>query len=299
VAGERAQRGRALGVTDVGCVVLSMGTRPTDLARALDSVLRQTHISVDCLVVGNGWQPSGLPGSARALALDTNVGIPEGRNIGAREVAGDVLLFFDDDAEFPDPETLRRVVEKFDADPTLAVVQPRVEDPHGLPTARRHVPRIRVGDPMQGGDVAWFWEGTCFIRRSAFEQISGWPGHFFYGHEGIEVAWRIIDAGYRISYATDVVVRHTSAAPSRHAVYRFNNARNRVWVAKRNLPHGALELYIMVWFVATFLRIRQRSEALIAMRGFIAGFREPAGVRRPISWRTAWRLTRLGRPPIV
>jgi GT2 family glycosyltransferase len=255
VAGERAQRGRALGVTDVGCVVLSMGTRPTDLARALDSVLRQTHISVDCLVVGNGWQPSGLPGSARALALDTNVGIPEGRNIGAREVAGDVLLFFDDDAEFP--------------------------------------------DPMQGGDVAWFWEGTCFIRRSAFEQIGGWPGHFFYGHEGIEVAWRIIDAGYRISYATDVVVRHTSAAPSRHEVYRFNNARNRVWVAKRNLPHGALELYIMVWFVATFLRIRQRSEALIAMRGFIAGFREPAGVRRPISWRTAWRLTRLGRPPIV
>ena len=286
-------------VTDVGCVVLSMGTRPTELARALDSVLRQSHVSVDCLVVGNGWSPADLPDGVRALALDTNVGIPEGRNVGAREVAGDILLFFDDDAEFPDPETLRRVMAKFDTDATLAVVQPRVVDPHGLPTARRHVPRIRVGDPMQGGDVAWFWEGTCFIRRSAFDQVGGWPGHFFYGHEGIEVAWRVIDAGYRISYATDVVVQHTSAAPSRHAVYRFNNARNRVWVAKRNLPHPALELYVLVWFVATFLRIRQKSEALVALRGFIAGFREPAGARRPISWRTAWRLTRLGRPPIV
>jgi GT2 family glycosyltransferase len=178
-------------------------------------------------------------------------------------------------------------------------VQPRVEDPEGLPTARRHVPRVRVGDPTRGGDVAWFWEGTCFIRRSAFEQVGGWPGQFFYGHEGIEVAWRVIDAGHRISYATDVVVRHTSAAPSRHAVYRFNNARNRVWVAKRNLPHGALELYVLVWFLATLARIRRGSEALVALRGFVAGFREPAGERRPISWRTAWQLTRLGRPPIV
>jgi GT2 family glycosyltransferase len=286
-------------VTDVGCVVLSMGTRPTELARALDSVRRQADVSVDCLVVGNGWSPTGLPEGVRALPLDANVGIPEGRNIGARDVGGDVLLFFDDDAEFPDPQTLRRVVDKFDADPRLAVVQPRVEDPDGLPTARRHVPRVRVGDPMQGGDVAWFWEGTCFIRRSAFEQVGGWPGQFFYGHEGIEVAWRVIDAGHRISYATDVVVRHTSAAPGRHAVYRFNNARNRVWVAKRNLPHGALELYVLVWFLATLARIRRGSEALVALRGFVAGFREPAGERRPISWRTAWQLTRLGRPPIV
>ena len=286
-------------MTDVGCVVLSMGTRPAELERALESVLRQANVSVDCLVVGNGWSPTGLPKGARSLTLQTNLGIPEGRNVGARDVAGDILLFFDDDAEFPDRDSLRRICDKFHADPTLAVVQPRVVDPHGLPTARRHVPRVRVGDPVVGGDVAWFWEGTCFIRRSAFDEVGGWPGSFFSYHEGIEVAWRIVDAGYRITYSTDVVVQHTAAGPNRHAVFQFNNTRNRVWVAKRNLPHGALELYLLVWFVATMLRMRSLADAKVAVQGFAAGFREPAGERRPISWRTAWRLTRLGRPPIV
>lgn len=286
-------------MTDVGCVVLSMGARPSELDRALESVRRQTNVSVDCLVVGNGWAPTGLPDAVRSLALETNVGIPEGRNVGAHEVAGDILLFFDDDAELPDPETLHCVVAKFAADPRLAIVQPRVEDPQGLPTARRHVPRVGNRDPLAGGDVAWFWEGTCFIRRSAFEQIGGWPGHFFSYHEGIEVAWRVIDAGYRINYAPDVFVRHTSAAPSRHAAFQFNNTRNRVWVAKRNLPHPALELYVLVWFAATMLRSRSVADVKVALRGFAAGVREPGGERRPISWRTAWRLTRLGRPPIV
>jgi GT2 family glycosyltransferase len=286
-------------VTDVGCVVLSMGTRPRELARALASVLDQNDVTVDCLVVGNGWEPTHLPDGVRALALDANLGIPEGRNVGAREVAGDLLLFFDDDAEFPDPDTLHRVVAKFAGDPRLAVLQPRVEDPEGLPTARRHVPRIRVGDPLRGSDVAWFWEGTCFIRRAAFDKIGGWPGLFFSYHEGIEVAWRVVDAGYRISYATDVAVRHTSAAPNRHSFFQYNNTRNRVWVARRNLPHGALELYVLVWFVATMLRLRHLADVKVALQGFSAGIREPAGERRPISWRTAWRLTRLGRPPIV
>ncbi|MGY4966456.1 glycosyltransferase family 2 protein, partial [Streptomyces sp. 900105245] len=33
--------------------------------------------------------------------------------------------------------------------------------------------------------------------------------------------------------------------------------------------------------------------------GFVEGLREPAGERRPMRWRTVWRLTRLGRPPVI
>ena len=33
--------------------------------------------------------------------------------------------------------------------------------------------------------------------------------------------------------------------------------------------------------------------------GFREGWRSPAGPRRPIKWRTVWRMTRLGRPPII
>jgi GT2 family glycosyltransferase len=293
------QRQRSGALPTVGCVVLSMGNRRDELDRALRSLLDQAGVTLDVLVVGNGWQPEGLPAGVRSLPLADNVGIPEGRNIGAAAVTGEIVLFFDDDAEWPDPHIVAEAAGRFAADPSLGIVQPRAVDPGGAATARRHVPRLRVSDPTRPGDVGWFWEGCCFIRRACFEAVGGWPGAFFYGHEGVEVAWRAVDSGWRIAYAADLEVRHPAVAPSRHAVYRFNNARNRVWVARRNLPHPLLELYLAVWFIVTVARLRDPAELRTALRGFAAGFREPAGERRPISWSGAWRLTRLGRPPIV
>src|SRR4051812_1063904 len=66
--------------TTVGCVVLSMGDRGPELQRALESLLRQSGVDARILVVGNGWDPAGLPDGVESLALADNVGIPEGRN---------------------------------------------------------------------------------------------------------------------------------------------------------------------------------------------------------------------------
>jgi GT2 family glycosyltransferase len=286
-------------VTDVGAVVLSMGNRPAELDRALASLLRQRDVSLDVVVVGNGWSPVGLPPAVRTIALPTNVGVPEGRNVGAGEVAGEVLLFFDDDLEVVDDALLHEVVARFRTDPSLGVLQPRAVDPAGGPSARRHVPRLRTADPERPGDVVWFWEGCSFIRRQVFDAAGGWAGRFWYGHEGIELAWRAIDAGYRVHYAADLTVLNPPAEPFRTARQQYTDARNRVWVARRNLPHGLLEIYLLVWVTATLARARSRARLVACVRGFAAGVRQPAGERRPIRWRSAWRMARWGRPPIV
>lgn len=286
-------------MTSVGCVVLSQGTRPTELAKALGSVLAQTGVSVECVVVGNGWSPVDLPSEVRSVALTENAGVPEGRNIGAAEVTGDVLLFLDDDVELVGDDLVANAVRAFDADPMLGVLQPRALDPAGRPTARRHVPRLRAADATRSGDVAWFWEGASFIRRTAFDEAGGWPGRFFYGHEGIEVAWRVIDAGYRIRYDADLSVLNPAAEPFRGSDHGYLNARNRVWVARRNLPAPLVVAYLAVWGTATLLRVRSRGEVRAIARGFADGSRQRCGRRRPIRWRTAWRLTTLGRPPVV
>ncbi len=286
-------------MTWIGCVILSQGNRPAELARALDSVLTQTGVAVECVVVGNGWTPTGLPVGVGSVPLVENVGIPSGRNIGAANVRGDVLLFLDDDAVLVGTDLLNRAVAQFDADPSLGVLQPRAVEPTGLPTARRHVPRVGGRHPDTSGDVAWFWEGASLIRRTAFEACGGWPGKFFYGHEGIEVAWRVVDAGYRIRYDAQLEVLNPDAEPFRGTHGPYRNARNRVWVARRNLPVPLLFGYLLVWGIATFARVRSASALRQTVRGFIDGVRRPAGKRRPIRWRTAWRLTWLGRPPVV
>ena len=52
----------------VGCVVLTMGNRPAELRRAVESLLAQQGVTVDVIVVGNGWQPTGLPEGVKALS---------------------------------------------------------------------------------------------------------------------------------------------------------------------------------------------------------------------------------------
>lgn len=283
----------------VAAVVLSMGTRPQEFPRALESLLAQEGVDLDVVVVGNGWQPSGLPPQVRTMHLPENVGIPEGRNVGAAEARGDVVFFYDDDAYLPATDVVARLVAVLDGDRRIAAVQPRPVDPSGKPGPARWVPRPGAGDPLHPGVVTWVWEGTFAIRRDVFDRVGGWPGHFFYGHEGIDLMWKVWDAGYVAWYAPEIVVNHPATSPTRHAVYWRMNARNRVWVAMRNLPWPLVPVYLLTWTVVTLLRVPAPASLRSWFAGFAEGLRGGWGERRPMSWRTVRRLTAAGRPPII
>lgn len=286
-------------VPTVGVVMLHMGDRPAELAEALRTLRAQVDVDLDVVVVGNGWPPTGLPEWVRSVYLPDNVGIPEGRNVGAREARGELLYFYDDDASLPDPGTLRALAEVVLADPRRAVAQPRGVDPTGKAPPRRWVPRFDVSDGGKAGEATWFWEAVVMIRRTAFEDVGGWPGHFFFGHEGIDLAWRLIDAGWTIFYAPEIVVHHPSTAPARHAIFYRTNARNRVWVARRNLPWPLVPVYLSTWVLVTVVRVRDAAALRTWRDGFVEGLRSDPGERHPMSWSTVLRLTRAGRPPVV
>ena len=107
-------------MTSVGCVVLTTGSRPAELRRALDSLLAQEGVDADIVVVGNGWEPEGLPEGVRGLALAQDRGIPAGRNAGAEEARGELLFFLDDDAAAR-PGWLRALLAPY-ADPDVVAV---------------------------------------------------------------------------------------------------------------------------------------------------------------------------------
>lgn len=285
--------------TDIGVVLLTQNKRPEQLRRAVDSVLGQREVNLDILVVGNGAQPEGLPERVRVLALPENLGIPAGRNAGIDKVEGELLLFLDDDAYLYGDDFLLRAAGLFERDPKLGVAQPRVIDPDGSPTPRRFVPRLRAGDPGRGSDVVALWEGACLARRSALTAAGPWPAEFGYMHEGIDLAWRIIDAGYTVRYSTELAAAHPAVAAERHAAGRYYGARNRVWLARRNLPAVLAVVYLGVWFVLDTLRLRSLAAVRWHLRGYYDGLRLPCGRRAALRWRTVWRMTLLGRPPLI
>ncbi|WP_214109901.1 glycosyltransferase family 2 protein [Acrocarpospora catenulata] len=291
----------------ISCVILTMGNRVSELNRAVESALAQVDGDVEVVIIGNGADVPELsatppPGSAatiKTVRLTHNVGIPEGRNRGVQECSGDVVLFLDDDGWYANDKVASHVRDRFAAEPDLAVISFRVMDPDGGSVQRRHVPRLRAGDPERSSPVTTFLGGACAIRRSAYLQVGGLPEKFFYAHEETDLAWRLLGEDYRIEYDAAPVMYHPLVLPSRHADFYRLNARNRVWLARRNLPWALAVLYLLDWVVLTLVRERSALALKSWFRGFAEGLREPAGERRPMTWRTAWRMFRLGRPPIV
>ncbi|MGW4693142.1 glycosyltransferase family 2 protein [Kitasatospora cineracea] len=288
----------------LGAVIITMGNRPAELNALIESVRAQQGPPVELAVVGNGAPLPVLPEGVRSVELPENLGIPGGRNVGielfgpdGRDV--DAVLFLDDDGLLPNTDSAELLRAAFTADPGLGIVSFRIADPETGTTQRRHVPRLRASDPLRGSRVTTFLGGASAVRSAVFPQAGQLPAEFFYAHEETDLAWRALDAGWSIDYRPDVVLLHPATSPARHATYFHNVARNRVWLARRNLPALLVPLYLGTWFLLTVAR-RPSAEGLRAwLGGFRAGFREPCGPRRPMRWRTVWRLTRLGRPPII
>jgi GT2 family glycosyltransferase len=283
----------------IGVVVLTQGRRPTDLARGLESVLGQRGVQLDVVVVGNGWDPVGLPAGVRGHGLPENLGIPAGRNAGVPLVSGDLLFFLDDDASLPTQDVLATIAARFASDSALGLLQPRVVDADGRPAPRRWTPRVWVGNPGRSSAAMNVWEGAVAIRREAFDYSGGWPEPFWYAHEGIELAWRVWDGGFHVRYDGRIEVCHPAVAPTRHAEFFRFQARNRVWLARRNLPVPIGVVYVVSWAVVAGVRLRSRVALVETLRGYQLGLTLPCGERRPLRWRTVARMLRAGHPPII
>ncbi|KIZ19259.1 glycosyltransferase family 2 protein [Streptomyces natalensis] len=286
----------------VGVAILTMGSRPAELADLLDSVAKQDTPAARVVVVGNGSPLPPLPDGVTGLELPENLGIAGGRNAALdrlREFGDvDVVVDLDDDGLLISPDVLTRLVELYEADERLGIVSFRIADERGR-TQRRHVPRLRAKDPLRRGYVTTFLGGGHGLSMRMLDETGGWPEPFFYAHEETDLAWRALDEGWKVLYEPELVLQHPWTSPTRHAVYHRMVARNRVWLAKRHLPAPLIPLYLAVWTAITLARTRQPAGLRAWFAGFTEGVRTPCPPRRPMRWRTVWRMSRLGRPPVI
>ncbi|NEA17612.1 glycosyltransferase family 2 protein [Streptomyces halstedii] len=295
----------------IGVSVVTMGDRPRQVEALLASVAMQDVRPARVVVVGNGTRLpdystfpglGDLAGGVTTIELDENLGCPGGRNEALAALAAlddvDVVIELDDDGLLVDASVFRTVQELYAADPRLGIVGFRIADERGE-TQRRHVPRLRAGDPMRRGPVTAFLGGGHALSMRMLAETGPWPAEFFFTHEETDLSWRALDAGWTILYEPTLLLQHPKTSPARHAVYYRMTARNRVWLARRNLPLPLVPAYLGVWILLTVARTRSAPGLRAWASGFAEGVRTPCGVRAPMRWRTVWRMTRLGRPPLV
>ena len=212
------------------------------LRHALEAARAQRH-PVEILAVDN----ASTDGSAemvrdefpdvRLVRLPENIAAAA-RNVGVAAAKGDIVVTLDNDVRLASPDDVTRVLEAFERHPRAAVVNFMIVGPDGR-LSRRDWCHPRDPDAWGAREFAsdYVLEGASACRRQAFLAVGGYWAPFFIGHEGWDLALRLLDAGPELVYIPTVRVHHlvdTSVRPSSRIYYTFT--RNAVWVALRNLP---------------------------------------------------------------
>jgi len=176
----------------------------------------------------------------RLVALPENIAAAA-RNAGVAAAKGDIVVTIDNDVRFTTPNDVATAVAELERHPGAALVNFMIVGADGA-LSRRDWCHPRDPDVWAHRPFAtdYVLEGASACRRQAFLEVGGYWPPLFIGHEGWDLALRLLDAGHELRYTPDVRVRHlvdTTARPSSRIYYTFS--RNAVWVALRHLPAPA------------------------------------------------------------
>lgn len=218
---------------------------------------------VDDVVVADNGSTDGSFESL-ALAAPGVVAFRTGANLGfgggINRAAGRALEDFGTERPLlvlnPDvvvsPGSIKALVSALEADATLGIVGPRIENPDGslYPSARtfpnlvdsvghaflgmvspnnRWTRRYRMldRDHTEAGTVDWV-SGSCFLARSeAWAAVRGFDERYFMYAEDVDLCWRAGRLGWGVAYEPAAVVTHVQGYSTGQRPYRMIVAHHR------------------------------------------------------------------------
>jgi cellulose synthase/poly-beta-1,6-N-acetylglucosamine synthase-like glycosyltransferase len=171
------------------------------------------------------------------------VTIPHQRNVGLREAKGDIVVFTDCGC-IPSDGWIERLLAPIVDGPEAITAGPARADG---PSPWAALPE----DPYQGPTyVAQCATINMALRRDVAETVGGFDESFEYGSD-VDFSWRAVDAGYRIRWVPDAVVRHEWGSNRRQLkrAYVYGAARVRLYRKHRDrLPRVIIDDPVPVFY---------------------------------------------------
>lgn len=252
-------------------VVVNYNAGPL-LQRCIASLLADTSGGGEpqIVVVDNGSSDGSAPAAAAAfpgvhfVEAPGNVGYARGANLGTVVTTTPVVAVVNPDAEV-EPGTARAMLERFDAEPRLGAVGPRIRNPDGsdYPSARS-IPSVldAVGhgvlgmfwpsnpftrryrqldaEPDRAREVDWVSGAAVWLRREALDDVGGWDERYFMYLEDVDLCWRLRRNGWRVAYEPGGRVVHVQGASTSRRPYRMILEHHRsAWRFARRRFTGA------------------------------------------------------------
>lgn len=172
--------------------------------------------------------------NVQVIANKENVGFAKANNQGMALANAPLLCLLNPDTLIQQPDTLLRIKQKMDTNPTIGTAGCRltypdgrhqVGDAGGMPTissvaahalfishlfpAKIHGLFIHEGSITPPyGQVAWVCGACTIIRREVFQQTGGFDESYFLYGEDVEWGSRMTAAGIFVAYFPDISIVH-------------------------------------------------------------------------------------------
>ncbi len=291
------------GIARITAGILSYNRRES-LRRTLDAVLAIPGLRV--LVIDNASTDgsaemlkeefsSELYPQLRVIQLEENTGIAA-RNIFFREVVTDFLLTLDDDSWPRAMDDIDRLRETMIADPRIASVCAACIHPDTGVAETAGIERFAsAGDAARGWDVVNIAAGGSLLRMEAMRETAGYGEAFFWGREENDLAFQLLQRGWRVVYDPRAVVWHTMSPTGRNVYRRLSYVtRNSIWLLWKYFPLVvALPMALLFTFRRLIAILRDPRRLAPVLRGTAGGFAGIAARRREgsrFTLRQSWQL---------
>jgi glycosyltransferase involved in cell wall biosynthesis len=275
-------------------VVINTYNRARTLPATLAAMAWQRHPRFEVIVVNGPSTDATEDVLARhdgriRIARCPDANLSMSRNIGLAMAAGDIVAYIDDDA-VPEPDWLEALCGPY-ADPGVGAVGGFIRDHTGYAWQCRVVACDRYGDnegffdllqahqagvASHGPDARRYLSPTganASFRRKALLGIGGFDEGYAYFLDETDVALRLIDAGWTVTYAPRAEVHHKYADSHLRDASRIPRsilqpARSKAYFCIRHAaPLDGLPKVID--YLAAYRRDRRRDKDWLRENGLI------------------------------
>ena len=247
-------------------ILIITWNRKADTLETVKCLYQQAYENFEIIVVDNGSTDvsadvlAQIPGIT-LIRLLSNAGPARARNVGANAASGPYLFFLDNDAS-PGRNAIRRLVQYMEDHDDVGILGCRI-----MNSVSRRIDQWIYAQPYdthgrQSFDTYSFSAAGALIRADLFLSIGGfWEDLFIYNEE-VDLALRVIRAGYRVEYAPAATILHRAAPTGRVApgAYFYYQIRNWIWIFRRHYPALArqrkIALYCLLYIIKGLLAFR-------------------------------------------